>query len=281
MLSLSFRSDAPYKINESNFGVQIMNVAPALKRVRLKRFLPYLAIFQADLHQTLRSWLYRLWVVLSLAVGVGYVLYRFGAHDVGRLEQSSASLLTDLSRWLFLGGVTLIIILTAGTISSERDTMADAVLSRGISRIQYYMGKWHSRVFGILATYFLLSAGLICACYFLLHDYRLSLYGSGVALLNMAGLLLVVISCAVAVSAICHNTLLAIAVVWMLLSGMSIGLTFLPPTYPAPDRILRNLPNVLCGYYDIKNTWNLLEWCGGISAFMSLVGIVHFSRRDI
>jgi hypothetical protein len=154
-------------------------------------------------------------------------------------------------------------------------------LSRGISRIQYYLGKWHARLLVVLATYFALGAALIAACIFLLRDGQLSLPGSAIALVSVAGLLLVVISCAVAVSAICNNTLLGVAVVWMLLYGMGFALTFLPPMLPAPDRTLRNLPNVLCGYYDLRATLNMLGWCGGVSLFMSLVGIVYFSRRDI
>ena len=42
------------------------------------RFLPYWAVFQMDLHQTLRSWVYRVWVLLSLLAAVGYLIYRFG-----------------------------------------------------------------------------------------------------------------------------------------------------------------------------------------------------------
>jgi hypothetical protein len=35
-----------------------------------------------------------------------------------------------------LGSITLIVVLTAGAISADRGTMADSVLSRGISRYQ-------------------------------------------------------------------------------------------------------------------------------------------------
>jgi ABC-type transport system involved in multi-copper enzyme maturation permease subunit len=255
--------------------------AALTRRVRINIILPYLAVFQADWHQTVRSWLYRVWVLLSLVVAGGYVLYRFGAINEGALVRPAATLITDLFHWLILGGMTLIIVLTAGTISAERGTMADAVLSRGISRIQYYLGKWHARLICILATYFLLGATLIGMCFFLLRDAQLSVAGSAVALVHVAGLLVVVISCAVAVSAICNNTLLGVAIAWMLLYGMSFALTYLPPVFPAPDRTLRNLPNVLCGYYDLKSTYYLLGWCGGISLFLSLVGMVYFSRRDV
>jgi putative exporter of polyketide antibiotics len=250
-------------------------------KIKIKRLLPYLAVFQADLHQTLRSWLFRVWVGLFVLGAMGYVLYRFGAYNDAGVVRPAAELMTDLFRWVVLGSVTLIIILTAGCISSERGTMADSVLSRGISRVQYYMGKWHARLVSILGAFVLISAVLIMVCHFLLRDDRLTAPGSAVALASVAALLLVVISCAVCVSAICNNTLLGVAVVWLLLYGASFLLTFLPPMFPSPDRTLRNLPNVLCGYYDLNATYYLLGWCAGISIAMSLVGMICFSRRDI
>ncbi len=258
-----------------------MPALAAAKRVRIQRILPYLAVFQADLHQTLHSWLYRVWVLLSVLVAGGYVMYRFGAIHDGGLVRPAAHLITDLFHWLVLGGMTLIIILTAGTISSERGIVADSVLSRGISRVQYYLGKWHARLFGILGTFMLLGAAIIAVCFFLLRDGQLSGPGSAVALTHVAGLLAVVISCTVAVSAICNNTLLGVALSWMLLYGTGYALTFLPPMFPAPDRILRNLPNVLCGYYDVNGTYSLLGWCAGVSLLLSVVGVTYFSRRDV
>ncbi len=255
--------------------------APATRRIRIQRLLPYLAVFQADLHHTLHSWLYRVWIFLSVSVAGGYVLYRLGIHRELKVMQNAAQLVTDLFHWLFLGGMTIIIILTAGTISAERGTMADAVLSRGISRVQYFLGKWHARLISLLGAYFVLGAALIAACHFLLHDQQLSLPGSAVALVTVAGFLMVVISCAVAVSAICNNTLLGVAIVWLMLYGLGFALAFLPPIYPAPDRALRNLPNVLSGYYDVKGTLSLLGWCAGASFLMALVGMIHFSRRDV
>ena len=107
------------------------------------------------LPQTLRSWVYRVWVLVSVLAAVGYLLYRFGAVPRGRhraagLATSSATCCAGS----LLGSVTLIIVLTAGSISSERGTMADSVLSRGISRYQYFLGKWHARLATVLGTFF-------------------------------------------------------------------------------------------------------------------------------
>ena len=35
--------------------------------------------------------------------------------------------------------------------------MADSVVSRGISRYQYFLGKWHSRLVVVLGTFFVIA----------------------------------------------------------------------------------------------------------------------------
>ncbi len=111
-----------------------MDATAAAKPIKINRWLPYWAVFQSDLRQTLRSWVYRFWVLVSVLTALGYLLYRYGIlHEAG-IFQSASTFMSDLLRWTVLGSVTLIVVMTAGSISSERGTMADSVLSRGISR---------------------------------------------------------------------------------------------------------------------------------------------------
>src|SRR5438876_6023112 len=112
--------------------------------VKINRLLPYWAVFQADVRQTMHSWVYRTWVLVSVLAAVGYLLYRVGVYREAGIVQQASTLISDLLRWCIYGSLTLIIVLTAGSISAERGTMADSVLSRGISRYQYFLGKWHA-----------------------------------------------------------------------------------------------------------------------------------------
>src|SRR6266446_7630543 len=138
----------------------------APSRVRLNRFLPYWAVFQADFKATFNSWIYRVWVLLSVGVAVGHLLYRFGAKQVSGMIQSAPDTIGDLLHWVIYGSVTLIIALTAGAICAERGTMADSVLSRGIGRHQYFLGKLHARLTLVLLTYFLQTGiALVCSYY--------------------------------------------------------------------------------------------------------------------
>src|SRR5260370_38491246 len=121
------------------------------KPVRINRWLPYWAVFQADVHQTLRSWVYRTWVLMSLLAAVGYLLYRVGVYREAGIMQPASVLISDLLRWTVVGSVTLIIVLTVGSISSERGTMAGSLLSRAISRYQNFSCKWHGRLQPVLS----------------------------------------------------------------------------------------------------------------------------------
>ena len=257
-----------------------MDATAAARKVPFNRWLPYWAVFQADMQQTIHSWVYRVWVLLSLLAAVGYLLYRFGlAHEAG-IVQPASRLMADLLRWTLLGSVTLIVVLTAGSISAERGTMADSVLSRGISRHQYFLGKCHSRLVTVLVTFLVLAALVLIASWFLLHE-DLSLLGSAIALLTMAAMLAAVITCGVTVSAICNSTPLGIAILWVGLYGGGFALSLLPPRYPSPDRALKSLPFILRGYYDMTALGELMLWSLGFSVVVSLIGLIHFARRDI
>jgi ABC-2 type transport system permease protein len=257
-----------------------MDAVAEKKPVTFNRWLPYWAVFQADVRQTLRSWVYRFWVLLSVLATVGYLLYRFGIyHEVG-IMQSASLHISQLLRWIVLGSAVIICVLTAGSISSERGTMADSVLSRGISRHQYFLGKWHARLTTVLGTFLTLGFLTLISALLLLHE-DLSWDGSLVALATVAALLGAVITCGVTVSAIANSTVLGIAVRWAVLCGGGFLLSFLPASYPSPDRTLQRLPHILQGHYDFNALAQFVGYSILASCVTALVGMTYFSRRDV
>lgn len=261
-----------------------MNTVPVYadsENIRLNRFLPYLAVLQADLKQTARSWLYRTWVLLSLFVAVGYVLYRFGAYRETGMVQSASVLMTDIVRWLVLGSVTLIIVLSSGCVSSERGTMADSVLSRGISRRQYFLGKWHSRLISVIGTFVALGSIVLLTSAFLLPGESITVTGCLVAMALVASILSVIVTCGAAVSAMVSSTLLSIAIVWMVLYGVGFVLTFFPDSHLSPEQIITSLPHILHGHYDPVMVRQIVTHCLAICLGLAGVGMFVFSRRDV
>lgn len=260
-----------------------MDAVAERKPITFNRWLPYWAVFQADVRQTLRSWVYRSWVLLSVLATVGYMLYRFGVyHEAGIVEsvETAALHFSQLLRWIVVGSAAIVCVLTAGSISAERGTMADSVLSRGISRYQYFLGKWHSRLATVLGTFLVLGLGMLASALFLLPE-ELSWDGSLVALLTVAALLAAVITCGVTVSAIANSTVLGIAVLWAILCGGHFLLTFLPARYPSPERTLQRLPHILQGQYDFNSLAQFVGWSLIACCVTALVGMAYFSRRDV
>src|SRR5262245_57252463 len=175
--------------------------------IRFNRFLPYWAVLQTDLRQTLRSWVYRLWVLLVVAAATGSILYKVGAQREAGIVQTASVQTGDLLRGLVAASLALVALLAVSSISSERANVADAILSRGISRHQYFLAKWHARVIVVLSTFALLAAVVLIAHHFL-FDSDLSLAGGLAAIAMVALVLFVVISWGVTVGALSNGTVI-------------------------------------------------------------------------
>jgi ABC-2 type transport system permease protein len=257
-----------------------MDAPTPAKPVKINRFLPYLAVMEADIRLTMHSWVYRTWVLVSVLAALGYLLYHVGVYREAGMVQLASKMISDLLRWTVLGSATLIVVLTANTISAERGTMADSVLSRGISRYQYFLAKWHARLIVVLGTFGCLGLVALAGSFALLHE-DLQLYGCGVALVTVAALLAMVITCGVTVSAIVNSSMLSITILWVILYGTGFALSLLPEGYPSPDRALNSLPYVVRGYYDLNMVGRLVSWSAILSCVVAMVGLGYFARRDV
>src|SRR5947209_13930170 len=105
-----------------------MDAPAAPAQPRYIRLLPYWAVLQTDLRQTLRGWVWRTWVLATLAAAGGYVLYRLGVYREAGMIQHASHLVGDLLRWGLLGSGLLVVVLTVGGVSAERGSLADSVL---------------------------------------------------------------------------------------------------------------------------------------------------------
>jgi ABC-type transport system involved in multi-copper enzyme maturation permease subunit len=253
------------------------------KPVAINRWLPYWAVLQYDVGQTLRSWVYRVWVLAVVLAAAGYLLYRVGLTQEAGLVQHASQIFSTLLQGTVLGSVAFVVVLAGGAISSERGTLADSVLSRGISRYQYFLGKWHARLATVLGTYAVLSLLALTASLVLVHE-DVTLDGGLVALVTVGALLAAVVTAGVAVSAVSNNTLLGVAGLWVVLygGGFALNLNWLRKNLPnSPAVVLDRLPNILCGGYDLQVLTSLVGWSAAFSLAAALVGMIWFSRRDV
>lgn len=253
---------------------------PPVAEAAYNPLLPYWAVLETDIGQVFYSWVYRLWVLVMVAAATGFLLYRVGVYKVTGVVQHASHFLADLTQWTVLVSVALVAVLSASSISGERGSLADSVLSRGISRFQYYMGKWHGRLLAILGTHFMLGlVGLAAAKMFLHEDLHIS---GGLAALGISGAMLaVVVSIGVMVSALVPNSFVSIAVLWVILYGGGMLLSSLPDGAHSPEWTLEQLPFVLRGQFHMEILKKVVGWALGASLVSAIIGVTQFSRRDM
>lgn len=261
-----------------------MEATPAVVTLRFNKFLPYWAVLQTDLRQTLRSWVYRLWLLMSVLAATGFLLYRVGLHKEAGIFQSAAVQCGDLFRMMVVGSLALVVVLAVSAISSERGTVADSILSRGISRHQYFLAKWHARLIVVAATFALLGAGVLLGGYFLFRsdaESDLTLVGGLAAIVAVVAVLAVIVSWGVVIGALTNGTVLGITIFWLVLYGTGFLLTLLPEPWPSPDRELSRLKYVLRGQFNEGMLSDLVLGATALCSLAAVVGLIGFSRRDV
>ena len=257
-----------------------MDTTTPERTIRLNPFLPYWAVLQTDLRQTLQSWVYRLWVLMSVLAAGGYVLYKVGVHREAGIVQAASLQTENLLRGLVVGGLGLVALLAVSSISSERSSVADAILSRGISRHQYFLAKWHARLVVVLCTFTFLATGILVVHHFM-FDPDLTLLGGLVAIGLVVAVLTVVISWGVTIGSLSSGTVIGITLFWLLLYGGIVLLSLLPEPYLTPDRMLSRLHYVLRGQYDPEIVTQIALLALGLSTVAVVIGMIGFSRKDV
>ena len=257
-----------------------MDAAKSPGKIRFNRLLPYWAVLQTDLRQTARSWVYRMWVLMTVLAAGGSILYKVGVHQEAGIVQAASERSGDLLRGLVAVSVGLIALLAVSGIAAERGTVADAVLSRGISRRQYFLAKWHARLAVVLVTFAVLAGSVLAAHHFFL-DPDLTLAGGLAAIGLIAAVLFAVTSWGVTIGALSHGTVTGITIFWVLLYGGMFVLSVLPNPYPTPDRIMDRMTLVLRGEYDPAVVWQVAVAGIGVSLLAATIGLIGFSRKDV
>jgi hypothetical protein len=257
-----------------------MDAPATIPMPRYIPWLPYWAVLQTDLRQTVRGWVWRTWVLTSLLAALGYLLYRLGVYREAGIVQHASNVTGDLLRWPLMGTVLLVVVMAVSAMTAERGTLADSVLSRGISRRQYFMAKLHSRLFSVLFTFLAMTSVVLTISHFLLHE-DLALDGSIAGLAALGSLMILIITCGVTVGALTSTTVFGVSVVWLALYAAAFALSMLPPAYPTPDRLLAKLPEILQGHFDMAALKQMMGVALGLSAVVALLGVIGFSRSDV
>src|SRR6476620_8480939 len=100
------------------FRRKAMDASPPVVTVRFNRFLPYWAVLQTDMRQTLRGWTYRLWVLVTVLAAAGFLLYRVGVHNEAGIFLSAAAQSGDLFRLVVVGSLALVVVLAVSAVGA-------------------------------------------------------------------------------------------------------------------------------------------------------------------
>ncbi len=247
---------------------------------RFNPLLPYFAVFRTDLRLTVQSWVFRLWVLVSVVAAVGYGLYKFGIHREVGLVQSASEHTGVLLRSVGLVTLAFVSLLALSGVSGERGSVADSVLSRGISRHQYFLAKWHARTLVLLGAFAVLAAVVLTAYHFLLEP-DVTLGGGVAATLVALAVLAAVIAWGVTVGALANGTVIGITLFWLALFGAIFLLSFLPDPFPSPVRAVTQMRSVLRGNYDPTEVAKLAGLFLTVALAGAAVGLVGYSRKDV
>lgn len=248
--------------------------------VRYYRFLPYLAVLQTDLKQTPKNWVWRTWVAASILAAALYLTHRFSIYREVKIVETVDKVIANLLRWTALGTLTLVVAFTCGAVATERGSLADSILCRGISRYQYFLAKLHSRLIAVLGTFLFLTLGVIIFAGIAFPGI-LTTVGSLAVIGALSAILTAVVCFGVTASALCGSTVLSISLLWVALYTIGFLMTFLPTSYLTPDRLIDGLPKMLRGLYDRTEYWRLIEYCLYASVGATLFGMFGFGRSDV
>ena len=247
---------------------------------RFNPLLPYFAVFRTDLRQTFHSWLFRLWVIVVVIAAVGYGLYKFGIHREVGLVQSASEQTGVLLGTVGVLTLAFVSLMAVHAICGERGTVADSILSRGISRRQYFAAKWHARTVVLLAAFAVLAAGVLTAYHYLLEP-DLSFRGCVVGLAVAVAVLAAVIAWGVTVGAMANGTVIGATLFWLVLFGGLFLLSFLPAPFPTGSGMLSALRTTLRGHYDPTKVAQLIGVCLLVASVGGGVGLVGYSKKDV
>jgi hypothetical protein len=175
---------------------------------------------------------------------------------------------------------TVVIIVSSGAVSSEAGVVADSILSKAVTRYEYVLAKFSSRLLTVLGLYLLV---VLPPVYIISRHSPDTLTRAGVAWgVLLVGMTLVLLtSLAVTLSALFNRTLVAVVVTWFSWYVAGAIFAMLGLDYLAPLLLVDKLPAMLQGDYVASEQWRVLAGFGVPSILFILVAVLHFGRKDL
>jgi ABC-2 type transport system permease protein len=238
------------------------------------RWLPFLGALQFDLRGMLRSRVVQGWLALT-------ALFAFAAMmDALSKKVTAPQMLTKVFAGYILVWSTVVIIISAGAVAAESGVVADAILSRGITRYAYILSKYLSR---------LITALVVCGVVLVPLSIFASVHLSGsVEATGIASSLLIVLAhvtfltiLGVTFSIWFDRAIVGIAVLWLMCYFFGSICSALDMGFMTPMRLIGSIASSLSGNVDGTNLWHVCLAFGLPSIALGALGTLLFARRDV
>jgi len=151
------------------------------------RMMPYVALLRHDLRSLRQSWLVRLWLGATALLTFMLVSANWSQFRDGTLIASF------LFPYLVFPWFFVVVVLGVSPVSGSRsETLADGILSRSVSRVEYLLAAWSARVVLVLGVYLVVTVPAVILVMLSkrpVRDDTVTIYGI-VTALGVVGLVL-------------------------------------------------------------------------------------------
>ena len=236
----------------------------------------YFALVRRDLEQLTRSWILRGWVVLLVCPAAFLVIVAAREDELASetLAAYVAAVLAPLS-WIVIS------FLSASAVTGEANVIADAILSKSVTRGEYIWAKITSRL-GVFMTIY---CAVVIPFVYLIDRYATSndtsFEGMALGVVVVGVLFVFLTSFGIALSTVFRSTQLAVVAVLLTVALSGAALQFFGLRWMSTTAVIGGLPETFRGETAITDHVRVVIVFTALSAAAIFSAVWIFERRDL
>ena len=245
----------------------------------------FLAILLYDLRQLGRSWLVPGWIGLLALVALAFAALGAGGIGIPGVESPGRDLASEtvasyIALWLAPISGIFVAILAAAAVSGEVPVIADSILSRSVTRMEYMSAKIVARLGVTLGIYF---AVMLPFTYVVVRYATPDTSAGGivVGLLMVASLLVFLAALGITLSALVHNVLMAVVLLLLGIVSSGFVLQFVGLTWMSATAVIHELPATFRGETPVWDEVRVLSIFLALTAAAISSSLWLFRRKDL
>ncbi|AKA49043.1 hypothetical protein IX51_07950 [uncultured archaeon] len=233
---------------------------------------PFLAIVEADLRSLFSSKITYGWLLAAVFIQVVITL---GSRSAGTTSNVVSSGLSD---FVYLWSL-VIIGLAASSVSLEAGELADSIMSKSVTRLDYVCAKFASRIAYTLIGFSVVTAVLVGLALRLdVSDYSTAGLASSIVLVALALVMLTALG--VGLSVAMPSTVTAMVTLLVLWYSMTFFFPVVGLGVLSPGTLVGNLPGIIKGEWSWEN-WETFAGFVAISGVSAALSSAYFYLKDI